>query len=330
MSDRESDGLTRFLAIAGIVLSLMGLFLNYQDRREKDRDRQLQLTNLLYGVRQLAVGAPGATWLDLEPFDLPREGEVSEELEKRTNMALLLAPDDLDAICYRGLYFLKVNRSEKALDFFRRALVVDPHSAQVHRYLSVAYQRRDMLKEAEEHAQRAISLDPDHPGAYLALGKVMSKRQDWDNALAQYRKVVEKDPTFYPAYNNIGFILLLQKDDPTGAIESFRRAVHFNSSSAISYTNWGLALEMQGKLDEAVEHYRRATEVNPGYANGYIALAEALHDQRKMKEALEQYRLAKQLSPESKSAKLEVLENATVSNALSPEAAPNSGSRADS
>jgi superkiller protein 3 len=323
MAKRETDGLARFLAIAGLVTALIGLFFNYLDSREKSRDRQLQLTELLYGIRQLAVGAPGAAWLDLEPFDLPRNGEVAEDLQKKTHMALLLAPDDVDALCYRGVYFLKVGRADKALDYFRRALAIDINSAQVHRHLSVAYQRRNMLKEAEAHAQRAINLDPDDPGAYNALGKLMSKNKDWDHALVQYRIAVDKDPTYYPAYNNIGYILLLRKDDSVGAIEAFQRAVHFKSDSAISYTNWGLALEMQDKLDEAIEHYRRATEVDPGYANGYIALAEALLDQDKREEALENYRLAKQLSPQSRSKKLEALEKASIASTLSSDSAPN-------
>lgn len=186
-----------------------------------------------------------------------------------------------------------------------------------------------MLGEAESHAQLAVKLDRDNSGAYTALGKVMSKKKNWDNALAQYRIAIEKDPTYYPAYNNIGYILLLRKNDPAGAIESFQRAVHFSPNSAISHTNWGLALEMQDNLDEAVVHYRKATEVDSGYANGYIALAEALHDQNKGEDALEQYRLAKQLSPQSRSKKLEALEKISVANPSSSDSAPNSGGRAD-
>lgn len=329
MAEREADGLARFLAIAGLVVALISLFFTYRDSREKDRDRQLQLAELLYGVRQLAVGAPGATWLDLEPFDIPREGAVAEELQTKTYMALLLDPDDLDTLCYRGVYFLKVGKLDKALDYFGRALAVDENSAQVHRYLSVAYQRREMLRKAAAHAQRAIKLDADDPGGYNALGKIMSKRREWDNALTQYRLAVEKDPTYYPAYNNIGYILLLRKNNPAGAIESFRRAVHFNSRSAIAHTNWGLALEMQDKLDEAVEHYRKATEVDPGYANGYIALAEGLLDQNRRQEALEQYRLAKQLSPQSRSSKLDALEEDPVASTSNGGLTPNPTAPAD-
>lgn len=125
MAKREADGLARFLAIAGLVTALMGLFFDYRDSREKDRDRKLQLTELLYGIRQLTVGAPGAAWHDLEPLDLPREGEIAEDLEKKTYMALLLAPDDVDALCYRGLYFLRINRPDKALGYYGQALVID-------------------------------------------------------------------------------------------------------------------------------------------------------------------------------------------------------------
>jgi len=329
MAKHEADVLTRFLAIAGLVAALIGLFFNYRDNREKERDRQLQLAEMLYGIRQLEVGSPGATWLDLEPFDLPREGVIAEDLQKKTSMALLLDPDDLDALCYRGVYFLKVGKIDQALVYFRRALTVDENSAQVHRHLSVAYQRREMLREAEAHAKRAIKLDANDAGAYNALGKIMSKRREWDNALAQYRLAIETDPTYYPAYNNIGYILLLQKDNPAGAVESFQRAVHFNPRSAIAHTNWGLALEMQEKLDEAVEHYRKSTEVNPGYVNGYIALAEALLDQDKRQEALEQYQLAKQLSPHSRSKKLEALEKDPVEGTSDIKSVPNQAAPAD-
>ena len=49
----------------------------------------------------------------------------------------------------------------------------------------------------------------------------------------------------------------------------------------------GLALQEQGKLDEAIEAYNKALSLKPDYAEAYNNMGNALQEQGKLDEAIE-------------------------------------------
>jgi len=59
----------------------------------------------------------------------------------------------------------------------------------------------------------------------FAEGNARLASKDVDGALAAFRRAAAADPTDFAALNNIGGILLNQKEDPAGAAEAFSRAL---------------------------------------------------------------------------------------------------------
>jgi tetratricopeptide (TPR) repeat protein len=300
VSERNDSSLFRFLAALGLLLAAAGIVFLYKNHQREMAVEDAKVAVLLEEIRKLEAGAPGAlggTWIDLEPFDLPRQAGLAEELRKKTELAYHLRPRDLDAICYRGVYIQRAGEVRRAIAYYGRAISLYQDSVKGHILLSTAYRRNGQLDEAMTQARTAITMAPGDAAAHDSLGSILAEKQKWAEAAAEYRTAIERDPAFFPAYNNLGFALLRQ-GKPAEAIDSFRRALRLNPRSAVALTNWGRALEEQGKTDEAIERYRKATEIDPGYADGRIALADALLDQGKMPEALEQYKIARQLRPD--------------------------------
>jgi len=295
VSERNLTPLFRFLTAAGLVLAAAGVFLLYRNHQREMAVEDAQVAGLLEEMRKLEAGAPGGTWIDLEPFDLPRQAGLAEELRKKSELAYHLRPRNLDAICYRGIYIQRAGEVRRAIAYYGRAISLYQDSAKGHILLSNAYRRNRQLDEAMTQARTAVQMAPADPAAHDSLGSILAEKQQWAQAAAEYRTAIERDPAFFPAYNNLGFALLRQ-GNPAEAIDSFRRALELNPRSAVALTNWGRALEEQGKTDEAIERYRKATELDPGYVDGRIALADALLDQGKMTEALEQYKIARQIT----------------------------------
>jgi tetratricopeptide (TPR) repeat protein len=67
---------------------------------------------------------------------------------------------------------------------------------------------------------------------------------------------------------------------------------------AITETNLGVALQAQGRPDEAIQHYRRAVEMQADYAPAYNNLGVALRDRGRLDEAIAVYRQALRYRPE--------------------------------
>ena len=71
------------------------------------------------------------------------------------------------------------------------------------------------------------------------------------------------------------------------SIASYQRAVEADPQAAQSHFNLGIALQQEGRPDEAVDAYRRATELEPKVVARHRALAGALDSAGRYEEALE-------------------------------------------
>jgi superkiller protein 3 len=301
VDEPKLSGLLRLLAVAVLLLAAAGVFSLYRSHQREAAREDAKVAGLLEEIRKLEVGTPrtpGDTWIDLEPFELPRQAGLAEELRKKTELAYHLRPRNLDAICYRGIYLQRAGEVRRAIAYYGRAISLYQGEAKGHTYLSTAYRRNRQLDEAMTQARTAVRMAPRDPAAHDSLGSILAENQQWNDAAAEYRKALELDSSYFPAHNNLGFALLKQgKRDE--AIASFRHALDLNPRSGVAHKNWGDALDEQGKPDEAIAQYRQATQVDPGYVDGHVALADALLDQGKMAEALEEYKVVRRLRAEA-------------------------------
>src|SRR5215467_190688 len=81
------------------------------------------------------------------------------------------------------------------------------------------------------------------------------------------------------------------------AIETLRREVKLNPSSAAAHHSLASLLENQGKVDEAIYHYRLALQINPGYKKRNYEMANTLARWREVKKAVNHYRLVLETDP---------------------------------
>jgi Tfp pilus assembly protein PilF len=161
---------------------------------------------------------------------LAREGETARVLR---NLALTrMAQGDLEGALAR---------------FEREAELYGPTPDRLQALADVAYLAGDReraarrLAEALAHPQcsarelcRRRAAVCAEPAAYaramqgkkdFAAGNVRLAQKDVDGALAAFRAAAAADPTDFAALNNIGGILLNQKDDPAGAAQAFSQAL---------------------------------------------------------------------------------------------------------
>ena len=163
------------------------------------------------------------------------------------------ATDNIDAYAFyvrgREYYYLYTPEdNERAIEFFRKALDLDPNYALAYAGLGDAFVRRKIYDDlrgikpdaagpgkgpldlALQYAGKAVALDPDSAEAYKALGFVQDNSGRRAEGLASFLKAVDLNPNYAPAITNIA-------------------TNHMNA----------------GRLDEAVIWMIKAVRLQPGF-----------------------------------------------------------------
>ena len=87
-------------------------------------------------------------------------------------------------------------------------------------------------------------------------------RESWTKRSPATAGRLELKPDYAEAHNNLG-IALNDQGKPDEAVACYRRALELKPDYAEAHNNLGIACKEQGKLDEAVACYRRALELKP-------------------------------------------------------------------
>ena len=122
---------------------------------------------------------------------------------------LVLLPDHFDALNFLGVIQMDAGHAEDAEATLRRALVVDPRSAEAHCNHGVALFELKRYDEARAAYERALALKPKYPTALTNLGNAYKHLKKLDKALGYYDKASALDPRYVDAWINRGSVQLL-------------------------------------------------------------------------------------------------------------------------
>ncbi|MEH2176482.1 tetratricopeptide repeat protein [Nostoc sp.] len=111
-----------------------------------------------------------------------------------------------------------------------------------------------------------------------------------------WRKVLQLEPKLATAYSNLG-IALSRQNKLDAAVAAFEKAIQLDPNYAAAYNNLGNVLSDKKKLDAAVAAFQKAIQLNPNFADAYYNLGNALIQQKKLDAAVAAYQKAIQLNP---------------------------------
>jgi len=131
------------------------------------------------------------------------------------------------------------------------------------------------LEQAERACRRAIELDPRSAEAHWKLGAIQRERGDPGTAETTLRRALAVAPENLEVLLNLG-TTLCALDRPAEALEFVARATRVAPGAAIAHANAGLTLAQCGREEEAVEAYARAVGLRPDYAEARWNMAQLL------------------------------------------------------
>lgn len=128
-------------------------------------------------------------------------------------------------------------------------------------------------------------------------GAELLKRSKVADAVLAFEQALRLRPGSAEAHNSLGVALRLQgRLDET--IFHCREAVRLAPEMAEAHSNLGSMLEEQGQTDEAIASLKEALRLEPDFANAYSNLGVASYRRRQYAETVEYYRRAIALKPD--------------------------------
>jgi len=224
----------------------------------------------LAGELRLAEGAPAAALaclaraLELRPDFAPVHNAMGEALRAlaRHEEALAsfrraaeLAHDLMAEHLNMGRSCEDLGRDEEAADCYALALAFDGGAVEAGLGLGRTLRKQGRLAESVAQLKQTLEHAPRCAPACLELGRSLNRAGDTAGAIAAYERALELSPDYAEACANLGLIHLLQLGDAVRSEALFRRAAEISPDLVEVQANLGLAIQEQGRFEEALAHY---------------------------------------------------------------------------
>jgi len=184
----------------------------------------------------------------------------------------------------RGLEYSRQQGGEPkrtSLDYFNRAIQMDPQWAQPYAQLARSYHwlagfgNPELYPKSKAAALNAIRLDDSLAEAHSALAYVLHHYDwDWAGAEREYHRALQLNPN-YPEAHYAYALLLITAGRGSEGITEIRRAAELDPLFPPLRADVGTVYSCAGRNEEAIEQLRNATQLNPDYDYAYTALGFA-------------------------------------------------------
>jgi tetratricopeptide (TPR) repeat protein len=201
--------------------------------------------------------------------------------------SVALMPDQVEPLLAAGIVAGRVGQLDRALDYFRRALRIDPRceAGYAHQIeCLVALERHDEAETVFYLAQQ--TLQERSAPVLAAVAESLYRRELYGRAEWCLREALKLDPALPRVRARLGAVYAA-----TGrtrkAVDMYIRDLRDDPGSIDTLLDYGEALEELQRLPEASEKYRRVLELEPAnleahYRLGRIALAAGAWEQARL------------------------------------------------
>jgi protein O-GlcNAc transferase len=216
--------------------------------------------------------------------DLYLERERWDEAIESFEAFLDLAPDDAEAHNNLGYALERVNRLKDAADAYQRATELAPTSPEIANNVGSALTRLGRSDEAEIYFQRALHLDPGKWQNMAHMAGMFINRHEFQRAVSIYRVLLAEKPDSTNLYSDLGVALSLdgRLDE---ANEAFQRALEIDPDNAAALNNLGGNLVAQGDAPAGIDTFKRAIAASPWNIAAHINVGPPLLYEKRYDEA---------------------------------------------
>jgi TolB-like protein/DNA-binding winged helix-turn-helix (wHTH) protein/Flp pilus assembly protein TadD len=213
----------------------------------------------------------------------------------------------------KGRYFWNKRDAaglNSAIEYFQRAIAVDPGYAAAYSGLADAYALaggweygvlppQEAAPRAKEAATKAVLLDPDLSEAHTSLAFALEMSSwDWGGAEREYLRALDLNPGYATAHQWYGYHLLTVGRNEEGIAE-LKLAERLDPLSLIISAGVADALYVAHDIDEATRQLRKTLEMDANFAMAHYQMGQVLALQGKFDAAIAEFQRAIELSGHS-------------------------------
>lgn len=176
-------------------------------------------------------------------------------------------------------------------------------AAELQVQLAQEYLKRGNLEVARDKLKRALELDPYSAQAHTVSGFLNESIREYVQAELHYKRAVELRPKDGDMSNNYASFLCRQQRYPE-ADAMYQRALAdpFYKTPEVALTNAGICAKDGGNLEQAEAYLREALNRAPTYAAALLPMADALHargDNMRARAFLQRFEAEGQITPDA-------------------------------
>ena len=131
----------------------------------------------------------------------------------------------------------------------------------------------EALPKAYAAARKALEINPESAEAHASLGLAMSHRWDWTGAEAEFRRALQLDPQYANAHHWYGDYLSIRSRHGEALAEA-KHALELDPLNLMISTWVGLRYYMAHDYSRAIEQNRNSVELDPNFAAAHLLLGE--------------------------------------------------------
>ena len=170
-----------------------------------------------------------------------------------------------------GILSARESNTGRAIEFFQRALQIDPAHLIALMNLGNAYRQQKEWLEAKKTLQRAFDIAPDDPEVNYSLGMVCAQLEESDRAEEYLKRAVSLRPVYPEALNNLG-VLDLRTKRKEAAAHSFEESIRVAPEYDQSYLNLARVYAIEGRREKAREVLLELLKQHPDHAQAKAEL----------------------------------------------------------
>jgi serine/threonine protein kinase/Tfp pilus assembly protein PilF len=188
----------------------------------------------------------------------------------------------------KGRYsFAKRNKDDvlRAIDYFKRAIKLDPKFALAHARIAEAYgsmpaypylSPKDAFPQAKAAAQQALVIDPDLAEAHTFLAySLVIYDWNWKEAERSFKRAIELDPNNSSAHFRYGQVYLAPLGRSDEAIAEIMLGLELEPLDINMGGTLAWAYLITGQKEKGLEQARKTYDIDPNHPIGRWILNEA-------------------------------------------------------
>ncbi|MGD2245635.1 MAG: protein kinase [Candidatus Aminicenantes bacterium] len=204
--------------------------------------------------------------------------QIAGDIDREIGEITTSSPEALNL--YReGYKFHNEGEYHIAIEYFDRAISLDPEFASAFRSMATAYGNMGYIAEKRKYLQKAMELsdrvtDREFYRNQADFYKLSEKT--YDKAIEAYEKLIELYPEYVAGYNGLG-VLYWDLEEWDKAIEQYEIPIQNRSASPYPYGNLAVAYKAKGQyakarevLENYIESFSDRASFHGSMANSYL------------------------------------------------------------